>query len=109
MGDVAEDRGPMLATRSSPPLLLPPVASQNLSEPSFSPLLPLPQDTVFSSDLPGDLAIVQNRHLTLTSPLLQLRKSYPSFKEHLEYRLFPETFTDVPSSSLTLHPILHLL
>lgn len=109
MGDVAEDRAPGLPL--GPPHLpcYPPVASQNLPEPSFSPLLSLPQDTVFYSDLPGDLAIVQNRHLTLTSPLLQLRKSYPSFKEQLEYRLFPETFTDVPSSSLTLHPTLHLL
>lgn len=51
---------------------------------------------MFCSDLPHDLAVAQNGPLALTS--LQLRKSYLSFKEHLEYRLFPEIFTDVPPS-----------
>lgn len=104
VGDVAEREGwaPRQASwSSSPPTPCHPPPSP--PEPSFPPFFPLPQDPVFCSDLPRDLAHAQNRHLTATAPLLQLWKSSPSFKEHLEYRLFPETFTDV-RPSLLAHP-----
>lgn len=58
-------------------------------EPSFFPLLSVPQETVFFSDMPHDLAAAQNRYLTWTFPFLQLQKSYHPLRNILN----PETLT----------------